>query len=56
MFCLLLMDVSDPGGSIEDMGCVVKEMVSLLKFSEGLRTIPDTAKWEPQTTFFFTWS
>ena len=48
MFCLLLMDVSDPGGSTEDMGGVIKKMLSLLKFSEGLGTIPETAMSETQ--------
>ena len=38
MFCLLLMDVSEHGGLIEDVGGVVKEVVFLLTFSEGLGT------------------
>ena len=37
------MDVSEPGGLIEDVGDVVKEVVSLLTFSEELRTIHETA-------------
>ena len=37
------MDESEPGGLIEDVGGVVKEVVSLLTFSEGLRTIHETA-------------
>ena len=39
MFCSLLMDVSNSGGSIEDMDGVVKEVVSLLTFSEELGTV-----------------
>ena len=42
------MDVSDPGGSIEDVGDVVKEVISLLTFSEGLDAILETAMWELQ--------
>ena len=52
MFCLLLNDVSEPGGSIEDVDGVAKEVVSLLTFSEGLGTILETAMWELQSTFF----
>ena len=33
MFCLLLMDLSDPGHLIEDVSGVAKEVVSLLIFS-----------------------
>lgn len=43
MICSLLMDVSNPGGSTEDVGGVVKEMVSLLTLSEDLGTIFETA-------------
>ena len=46
------MDVSDPGGSIEDVGDVVKEVISLLTFSEGMDAILETAMWELQSTFF----
>ena len=35
MFCLLLTDVSEPGGLIEDVDSVAKEVVSILPFSEG---------------------
>ena len=52
MFSLLLMDVSDPVGSKEDVGCVVKEVVSLLTFSKELDTILETAMWKMQSTFF----
>ena len=52
MICSLLMDVSNPGGSTEDVGGVVKEMVSLLTLSEDLGTIFETAVWEPQSTYF----
>ena len=52
MFCSLLMDVSDPGGSKEDVGGVVKEVISLLTFSKGLDAILETAMWELQSTFF----
>ena len=44
------MDVSKPGGFIEDVGVVTKEVVSLLTFSEVLSTILDTAMWELQST------
>ena len=50
MFCLLLMDVSEPGALIEDVGGVAKEVVSLLTFSEGLGTILETAMWGLQST------
>ena len=43
MICSLLMDVSNPGDSTEDVGGVVKEMVSLLTLSEDLGTIFETA-------------
>lgn len=43
MICSLLMDVSNPGGSTEDVGGVVKEMVSLMTLSEDLGTIFETA-------------
>ena len=46
------MDVSEPDGLIEDVGGVAKEVVSLLKFSEGLSTILETAMWKVQLTFF----
>ena len=52
MFCLLLKDVSEPGGLIEDVDGVAKEVVSLLAFSEGLGTILETDTWELQPTFF----
>ena len=52
MVYLLLMDVSEPGGLIEDVGGVTKEVVSLLTFSEGLGTVLETAMWELQSTFF----
>ena len=52
MFCLLLTDVSEPGGLIEYVDGVAKEVVSLLTFSEGLGTILETAMWELQSTFF----
>ena len=52
MFCLLLTDVSEPGGLTEDVDGVAKEVVSLLTFSEGLSTILKTAMWELQSTFF----
>ena len=52
MFCLLLMDVSEPGGLIEDVGGVAKEVVSLLRFSEGLGTMLETTIWELQSTLF----
>ena len=39
MFCLLLMKASDHGGSTEDVGGVVKEVVSLLTLRNvGYRT------------------
>ena len=46
MFCLLLTDVSEPGGLTEDVNGVAKEVVSILQFSEGLGTILETAMWE----------
>ena len=46
------MDVSEPGGLIEDVDGVAKEVVFLLTFSEGLGTILETAMWELQSTFF----
>ena len=52
MFCSLLMDKSDPGSSIEHVGDLVKDVVFLQAFSEGLNTIPETAVWEAQSTFF----
>ena len=52
MFCLLLKDVSEPGGLIEDVDGVTKEVVSLVTFSEGLGTILETETWELQPTFF----
>ena len=52
IICLLLMDVSEPGGLIEDVGGVAKENVSVLTFSEKLGTVPETAIWELQSTFF----
>ena len=42
----------EPGGLIEDMGIVAKEVVSLLAFLEMLGTILETAIWELQSTFF----
>ena len=51
-FCLLLTDVSEPGGLIEYVDGVAKEVVSLLTFSEGLGTILETAMWELQSAFF----
>ena len=42
----------EPGDLIEDVDGVAKEMVSLLTFSEGLGTIPETAMWELKSTFF----
>ena len=35
-----------------DVAGVAKEVVSLLKFSEGLGTILEAAMWELQSTFF----
>ena len=52
MFCLLLTDVSEPGGLTEDVDGVAKEVVSLMTFSEGLGTILETAMWKLQSTFF----
>ena len=52
MICLLLMDVSEPGGLIEDVGGVAKEIVSVLTFSEKLGTVPEIAIWQLQSTFF----
>ena len=52
MICLLLMNVSESGGLIEDVGGVAKENVSVLTFSEKLGTVPETAIWELQSTFF----
>ena len=52
MFCLLLMKASDHGGSTEDAGGVVKEVVSLLTLSEMLGTVPETVMWESQPAFF----
>ena len=52
MFCLLLMHASEPGGLIEDLGGVVKEVVSLLRFSDGLGTILETTMRELESTFF----
>ena len=52
MFCLLLTDVSEPGGLTNDVDGVTKEVVSLLMFSEGLGTILETAMWELKSTFF----
>ena len=52
MFCLLLMDVSEPGGLIEDLGGVAKEVVYLLTFSEGLVTILETTMWKLESIFF----
>ena len=49
---MFLMGVFDPNGSIEDVGGVVKEVVSLLTFSEGLGIILGTAIWELQSTLF----
>ena len=46
------MDLSEPGGLIEDVGGVEKKLVSLLTFSEGLGTILETAMWELQSIFF----
>ena len=46
------MEVSEPGGLIENVGGVVKEAVFLLIFSEGLGTILETAMWRLQSTFF----
>ena len=37
------MDVPEPGGLIEDIGIVAKEVVSLLAFLEMLGTILETA-------------
>ena len=45
------MDVSEPGGLIEDVGVVVKEVVCLLTFSDRLDTILETAMWKLQSTF-----
>ena len=42
IFCVLLMDVSEPTGLIEDVDGVAKEVVSLMTFSEGLGTILGT--------------
>ena len=47
------MDVSDPGGSVEDVACVVKEVVSLLTLSKGFGAILETSMWGLQSTFFF---
>ena len=44
------MDLSEPGGLIEDVGVVVK-VVCLLTFSEGLDTVLETAMWKLQSTF-----
>ena len=52
MFCLLLMNVSEPGSLAEDVDGAAKEVVSLLTYSEGLGTILETAMWELQSTFF----
>ena len=52
MFHLLLMDISDPGGLIEDVGGVAKEVVSLSTFSEGLGTILETGMWKLQSALF----
>ena len=52
MFCLLLINVSEPGRLEEDVDGAAKEVVSLLTFSEGLGTILETAMWELQSTFF----
>ena len=46
------MDASEPGGLIEDVGGVAKEMISLLTFSEGLGAILETAMWELQSALF----
>ena len=53
MFCLLLMKASDHGGSTEDAGGVVKEVVSLLTLSEMLGTVPETVMWESQPHSFY---
>ena len=49
IFCVLLMDVSEPAGLIEDVDGVAKEVVSLITFSEGLGTILGTVMWELQS-------
>ena len=46
------MDVSEPVGLTEDVDGVAKEAVSLLKFSEGLRIMLETAMWELQSALF----
>ena len=38
--------------SMEDLGGVVKEVVSLLTSSQGLGTILETVMWELQSAFF----
>lgn len=53
MFCLLLMKAFDHGGSTEDVGGVVKEVVSLLTLSEMLGTVPETVMWESQPHSFY---
>ena len=49
---MLLTVAYEPGDLIEDVDGVAKQMVSLLTFSEGLGTIPETAMWELKSTFF----
>ena len=44
--CVLLMDVSEPAGLIEDVDGVANEVVYLMTFSEGLGTILGTVTWE----------
>ena len=46
------MDISDPGGLIEDVGGVAKEVASLSTFSEGLGTILETGMWKLQSALF----
>ena len=46
------MNVSELGGLIEVVVGEIKEEISLLTFSEGLGTIPETVLRELQLTFF----
>ena len=47
------MKAFDHGGSTEDVGGVVKEVVSLLTLSEMLGTVPETVMWESQPHSFY---
>ena len=49
---MLLTVAYELGDLIEDVDGVAKQMVSLLTFSEGLGTIPETSMWELKSTLF----